>query len=529
MLDLKRASRFFVFAVFILLINNSFLVCQTVNVPLEHWLYNFLERLETRGIFASKLLRTRPLSRQDVAKILVDIERSKLSGLAAFSVAESDQFEQLKGEFFEELFDLNIRAKKQYHERHLFQWNEEKARLRLDALFSQRFDIYRSASADSVRRTSRTTGGGWLRGTLGNSLAFSVQFQNSLVRGQGIEQENFNPSLGLPTVISGKNVYQDDAAAYLVWRLPWFDLEFGRDNAAWGPGAQGNLMLSANCPRFDMLRLRANYEKFSFTSIHGKLNSDLDQKYLAAHRLEFQPVRWLHLAGSELVIYGRRGIEFSYLNPLMPYHIAEHHLGDRDNNTLGFDFTVFPVKNHKFYGELFLDDFTSAENPFSYFGNKFAFLTGYYWVNPLGLNNLDFRLEYARIEPYVYTHHDSINVYQHYNQHIGHWLEPNSDQWYTDLNFLVNRDLQIRLLAERLRHGSGNISSPHLMAEGTKKSFLQGIVEQRSRFGISITDQILRDVFLMLQYNYIDINNEYNRVAKNRHLQQIVFTLSGNW
>lgn len=525
----NKITRYLYSIFFLILFNFSTIFCQSVNVPLDHWLYNFLDRLETRGFVDTNLLRTRPISRQDVAAILANIERLQLQKLVSFSQAEADLFEQLKGEFYEELFDLNLRANPRYYERHLLQWNEQKARIRFDALFKQRFDVYRSSALDSTRRTAHTTGGGVLRGTLANSLAFYLQFENTLVRGEGIHQENFNPSQGMPTVISGENVYQDDAAAYLVWRLPWFDLEFGRDNAAWGPGYQGSLMLSANCPRFDMLRLRANYQKFHFTSIHGKLISSLGEKYLAAHRIEIQPFRWLYLGGSESVIYGNRGIEFSYLNPIMPFHIAEHHLGDRDNNTLGADFAVFPAKNHKFYGELFIDDFTSAENPFTYFGNKFAFLTGYYWVNPFSISNLDFRAEYTRIEPNVYSHHDSINVYQNYNQHIGHWLEPNSDQLYSDLTFLVSRDLQIKVLGELIRHGKGNINSPHLMSEGTQKSFLSGVVEQRWRFGISVTDQILRDVFLTLQYNFVDVNNEHNLENNNQQLQHIVFTLSGNW
>ena len=521
--------RFFIAVVSIIIFNFSPIFSQSVNVPLNHWLYDFLERLETRGYVESNFLRTRPISRDDVANILAEIERKRLRKQVSFSRAEADLFEQLKGEFYEELFKLNIRAKKRYHERHLFKWDEEKARLRADLGLSQRFDIYRSDAADSTRRTSHTTGAAILRAKLGNGLAVYAQFENTLVRGEDIQQENFNPALGMPTVISGENVYQDDAAAYLVWRLPWFDLEFGRDNAQWGPGYQGNLMLSGNCPRFDILRLRANYKNFHFTSIHGKLNSAGGDKYIAAHRLEIRPFRWLYLGGGESVIYGNRGMELAYLNPVMLYHIAEHHQGDRDNNTLGFDFTIFPARNHKFYNEIFIDDFTSSENPFTYFGNKFAFQTGYYWVNPLGIPNLDFRAEYTRIEPYVYTHQDSINVYNHYNQHIGHWLEPNSDQFYSDLNFLVNRDLQIKFLIEQIRHGKGDINSPHQKAEGLRKKFLDGVVEKRWRFGFSVTDQILRDIFIRLQYNFIDINNANNVKKSDRRDQHIVLELFGNW
>ncbi len=333
----------------------------------------------------------------------------------------------------------------------------------------------------------------------------------------------------MPTVISGENVYQDDASAYLVWKLPWFYLEFGRDQAQWGPGYQGSLMLSQNNPLFDLLKLSAQFERFHFTSIHGKLNSEAGNKYLAAHRLEVRVTPWFYLAGSEAVVYGGRGIEPQYLNPIMPYHIAEHHLGDKDNNTLGFDFTLFPIKRHKVYGELFIDDFTSSENPFTYFGNKFAFTLGHFWVNPFGIPNVDFRTEYTRIEPYVYTHRDSINIYQHYNQSIGHWLGPNSDLLYFESNVLINRDLSVQFLAERIRQGKGDINTPHQPEDGTKKSFLSGTVESQWRFGLSVRDQIMRDFFLTLSYHAIDTDN-LNRIPDKTSLDhQIIFLLEANW
>ena len=514
--------------IFAVLLSGS-LLSQSVNLPLNHWAYNFLERLETKNAFNSLALRTRPISRNDAAKILVEISDNIKEKKLKLSRTERDKFEQLKGEFHEELFKLNKRAKKMYHERHLLQWKENNSHFKVDVDFSQRFEIGRGDQLDSTARTSRTTGGAIIRGNLNNSLAFFLHFKNTLVRGETHERENFNPEFGKPTVIAGKNVYQDEASAYFVWRLPWFDFEFGRDQAQWGPGCQGSLMLSANNPLFDMFKIRANYKRFHFTSIHGRLNSSVGRKFYAAHRLEFQPFPWLQLAGSEAVVYGNRDAELQYINPIMPYHIAEHHLGDKDNNTLGFDATLFPLKGHKIYTEIFLDDFTSTENPFTYFGNKFAFMVGHFWVNPLGIPNLGLRLEYTRIEPFVYTHHDSINVYQNYNQIIGHWLGPNSDQFYFETEWLVNRDLNIKFLTERVRHGEGDVSSPHAKADGIKKSFLSGTVEKRWRFGISITDQIIRDIFLTFQYHFIDTKNLGKIEGINSRDNQIVVQLSGNW
>ena len=501
---------------------------QSVNVPLDHWAYSFLDRMEVRGCFRSLLLRTRPISRVDLAKIISEIEISSSKGKVTLSKAERSVLEQLKGEFFEELNGLSENIQKRYHEKHLFAWEENNNQFKIDVDFSQRFDINRGSNYDTTGRTSLTTLGGIVRGQLKNKIAFFLHFKNTLIRGQDIDEENFNPGLGMPITISGENVYQDEASAYFVWKLPWGQIELGRDQAQWGPCYKGSLMLSAQNPLFDLFKINAQFKRFQFTSIHGKLNSSAGQKYLAAHRIEFQPFPWLFLAGSEAVVYGNRDMELQYLNPLMPYHIAEHHLGDHDNNMMSFDVTLFPKAGHKVYAELFLDDMTTAENPFTYYGNKFAFTVGHYWANPFRMSNLDVKIEYTRLEPFVYTHQDSVNVYEHYNRHIGHWLEPNSDQLYFETAYLLNRDIKMSFIAERIRHGDGDIHSPYQEEMGTKKSFLSGIVETKWRIGFSITDQIFRDVFLNLQYHYINTGNLNHISGNDSKDNQIIFQLNAN-
>lgn len=502
---------------------------QSVNIPLNHWAYDFLERLEVRGYFRNFILRARPISRQDLAHIIADIEQYRISNQIQLSAAESDLLEQLKGEFFEELTSLSINTVKHYHERHLVTWTEGDHKIKIDADFAQRFNINRNASSDTVKRRSFTSLGGIVRGAFKENFGFYINFKNTLLRGAKIEAENFNPELGMPVTISGKNVYQTEASAYLIWKLPWFQFEFGRDQAQWGPGYQGSLMLSANNPLFDMLKIQAQFKRFQFTSIHGTLASQIGQKYITAHRIDVRVFPWLFLAGSESVIYGNRDIELQYLNPIMPYHIAEQHLGNRDNNTIGFDFTLFPKRGHKFYGELFLDDFTTAENPFRYYGNKFAFLVGYHGTNPLGIANLDLKSEYTRIEPYVYTHDYPINVYKNYDQIIGHWLGPNADALFLEMSYLFNRDFKMSLLTERVRHGKGDVNTPHKPGDGIKKFFLSDIIETKWRWGISMTDQIFRDVFINLQYYYLDTRNLNLIAGKNYYETQIILQLIANW
>ena len=508
---------------------SKILFAQSVNVPLRHWAYDFLERLEIKGSFNSLLLRTRPITRRDLATLLKQIEKNYREQKIKLNRAELNLFAQLKGEFFEELNLLSVKSERRYYERHLLKWDEEGNKFKIDLDFAQQFNIYRGDQYDRTKRASQTTLGGIVSGNLKNGLAFNVRFKNTLVKGEDIIKENFNPQSGKPITIAGQNVFSDDASAYIIFSLPYFQIEFGRDNAKWGNGIRSKLMLADNRYYFDLLKFRMRFRHFLFISIHGKLTSSAGARFLAAHRLDVKLFPWLMLAGSESVIYGNRNIEPSYLNPFMPYHVAEHHLGDKDNNTIGMDITTFPFKNHKLYFELFLDDFTSAENPFTYFGNKFAFTTGWHWVDPFGLKSVDLQIEYSRVEPFVYTHRDSINVYKNYDRPIGHWLGPNADDLYIKSSYLPNRDLKIALLVERTRHGEGSIDIPHDISSGTRKKFLSGIVETTWSCGFEIRDQIFRDCFLVLNYYYLHTNNLNRIISNNSKDNQVNFSLMLNY
>jgi len=486
---------------------NLSVFAQSVNLPIQHWAYNFLNRLEAKGIFRDVSMHTLPMSRMEIAALLSITEERIEKDNFKLTSSEHDQFEQLKGEFYKELEKLDTKSDRQYAERHLFSWQEDGHVIYTDLDFGLNLDMKYGDQYPKAERTSHTTLGGIIRGNLKESLGLNIIVHNTIHRGVEISERNFDPSKGIPISYAGKNVYTDEAIAYFVWKLPWFELEVGRDKAKWGPGYRSSLMLSAQNPQFDMIQLKAQFKRFYFTSIHGNLNSGYGQKYIAAHRLEIKIAPWLFMAGSEAVIYGNRGLEFQYLNPIMPYHVAEHHLGDLDNNAIGFDLTFFPLKNVRSYFELFIDDYNLSESMFDYYGNKFAFMFGGYWADPFNLRNCDLHIEYTRVEPFVYTHEDSINIYQNYDQSLGQWLGPNADDWYFETNFQYSRDLRFTLSFEHVRKGEGDITQPWDKKYGKKKQFLAGVLEKRSIYGFKMTDQILRDIFLSLYIYRIQTKN----------------------
>jgi len=339
------------------LICTASVLSQSVHVPLDHWVYEFVERLQVRGIHTSIWHAAKPFSRMEIAGILVEAKEKYRNNPAFLSSAEEGLLKQLESEFHQEL-DLLLLKESPEKERHFFLTEDSTHTISVDGLLRENFQMEKSRGKGKAKSRSRTTLGGIVRGTLQESLGFYLFFKNTLIRGEDIEQERFDPSLGEPLTISGENVFSDDASAYVMLKLDWIELQLGRDRVQWGPGLAGNLMFSANNPRLDMFRIKARYGKFRFTSMHGKLGSSIGQKYVAAHRLEVQLKPWLIMGASEAVVYGLRDPEPMYMNPLMPYHIAEHHLGDQDNNTMSFDWTIYPVRGYKMIVE------TEINSPF---------------------------------------------------------------------------------------------------------------------------------------------------------------------
>jgi len=483
---------------------------QSLHVPLDYWGYGFLERMEAKGLFRSLALLDRPLNRSQVAGILTEIATRAAQDPGRLSGTDLRLLDQLKGDFADELAATTPTLVPPRQELHTARWQEGPNQAYIDlygriSVISNRGDSYQPADL-----LSENTLGGILRGRLGGTLGFYADARNTLTRGEknaGDKDENFDVSKGSPVTISGPNVFRDRALAYFVWEKPWLRIQAGRDEIDWGPGFHSGLALTRNMPPADMIRLSSHFRRFAFSSAHLFLRSPLGAKYLAAHRIDLLLLPQLQFGAGETVVYGGRDIEMDYLNPLMLYHIAEHHLGDRDNNTLFFNLSCTLLPGARLYAEYFIDDMTSTESLTRYFGNKFAFLTGALWSDPLGVKNLDLRLEYSRVEPFVYAHHDSINIYTNYDKVIGHWLGPNSDSAYLLAGYQLGRDLRLEASFERIRKGEGAPDTQARPAHGTVKHFLGGLVEKKYLTGVRIQDQVRRDLFVSLAYTYADLRN----------------------
>ncbi|MGQ9560859.1 MAG: capsule assembly Wzi family protein [Candidatus Oleimicrobiaceae bacterium] len=502
---------------------------QSVNLPLDHWAYRLLERLESKGLIRAAGLRALPLSREQLGQLIAAADKALREDPGAFSKSERDLLEQLKGEFCDDPAVQGLAVQSRYRERHLLRWQEGESYAFLDAIAAQAVDAHRADTMAAGERQWRTTGGLIVRGALEGKLAFCIDARNTLRRGGVVPEENFDPRHGLPLVTTGRNVYSDQAEAYValsVWRA---QLQAGRMQVHWGPGWRGGLLISRNAPPFDAFRITVPFRRISFSSLHAFLTRLSGPRYLAAHRLEVAVAHWLMLAGSESVLYGGRDVEFSYLNPLMPYHVAEHHLGDRDNNMLSIDVVIFPVRNVRVYAEFLLDDFSLGTNPFRYYGDKFGFVLGGHWVGPFGLKEAVLRAEYTRVEPFVYTHYDSLNVYLHYDRIIGHWLGPDADCMALAAEYQWSRDVFTQVWVQWRRQGRGDVWTPYPEGGSEQKTFLGGAVESYATLGVLISDQVRKDVFVSLAYVHTAVRNRGHVAGHSGFARQATIQVTVNY
>ncbi len=472
---------------------------QSADVPLQHAIYPFLERLVAYLPQHALDLHVIPISRAQTLGILQEAEAAQL----ALSHADQALLKQYLAEFTDSKAGERMPAN---GERHFLRYEEGSAQLFADLFGSQRFEAQRGAWPEGANEISRTRAGVRMRAQLPPRLLLAAEVSNILERGIEDSTEIFQPGSGSPVVLSGQSAFRETAIAYGRVRLPWFEIEAGRNHFSWNVSPLTQLALARDNQPFDLVRFDARWRKFRFVFAHVNLRAS-SRKFLAAHRLEVMPFSNFLFGVGESVIYGKRAAEFEYLNPLMLYHAAEHLLGDKDNNVLTLDFSYFPKRGLKLYSEIFIDDLSLEFPVGTYFGNKLAYLAGAFWVQPFGWRDADLRFEYARIDPFVYTHDDSANIYENDGEALGERFGPNADRVLLQLGYQPHRDLRFVNRLQFHRNGRGNLFAPHREADGLSKGFLKGKVARTFAWHFEVEDQIRRDIYMGLEFDWERLRN----------------------
>jgi hypothetical protein len=275
----------------------------------------------------------------------------------------------------------------------------------------------------------------------------------------------------------------------------WGRLSAGRDAAQWGPGLFSNLVFHQDAVPFNQLSFTTHLGPLTVQSLYGELiigedwetNTSTDSRHLYAHRYELRALPNLLLGVSEQLILYDKSAPFAFL-PVVPLFIAKYSEKERLNNgNLAADVSYRFPGWATLYSEFLIDD---LQSPGSFFddnwGNKWGWMAGGHVIRDAGARQTGAILEYARIEPWVYTHYRPNSAQTaNFDRPLGNQDGPNSQSITAKAYLRQGRNIYASLMGRWVWKGVDSGSSVlDIHTEGRKEKVFLG-PGTRLRFRIS--------------------------------------------
>ena len=263
------------------------------------------------------------------------------------------------------------------------------------------------------------------------------------------------------------------ASGLIGYRSRFYEIRFGRDRAHWGMG-EGTLVLSDYAAPFDQLQIRTKFWRIQYTNLYarrirpierGNVASEVfPQNWMVMHQLAIDLPGRVQLAFDEITLFAedslganRAGFELSYLNPVIFYRTIEGDIGSPDNVLLAGSVAWIPVNGYRLYTQLLIDELRLSEVGNDWWGNKWGYLLGVQMADPgwgpHRIRGLDFRMEYTRQRPYLYSHRSESTAFVHSGDLLGHPAGPNSWDLSTFTRYMPHPRLEIALTTAFTRRG----------------------------------------------------------------------------
>jgi len=525
------------FLVLIVFSSYSFVQAQVVYEPLYEDVYNFLRRINQRGIIEFDDL-IRPLPRSYISNKL--LEADSLS--SQLTPLEKDELKFFLKDFYHERW-LGEGNNKQTE--HLDYFGFDPAdRWRMFSYggdgFKMNAELILGAEIGSVKDAKQTHfwNGIYSYGYIYNVLGFSFDFRDNTASGTTLDKtKSFTPETGVNarTDLNTYNYSHDkmeysEAKMMLAADWKWGSLAAGKEFLEWGYGDNGLLVLSQKAPSFPLIRLDVSPVKWlSFNYFHAWLSSDVvdttsfyatengeqrflyREKYLASHTLTVKPTNGLDISIGESIVYSD-DLEILYLIPITFFRLADHYLS-RQYNEAGSNSQFFlsvsskgHLKNTHLYGTLLIDELSLSgiSDP-----EKQKYQIGFTLgssVTDLPIDNLTFKLEYTKIYPYTYQHYINTTTYESASYVMGHWMNNNADQLYGSLKYRFIRGLEAEIWARYIRQGERAEESKQF--ELPQPPFLFGLRTNYTYFGVKAKFEILHDLFARARYQYMKTSKQ---------------------
>jgi hypothetical protein len=345
-----------------------------------------------------------------------------------------------------------------------------------------------------------------------------------------------------------EETFFDETYGYLTADFNEVKFKIGSDRNEIGYGNIKSI-LGDKAPRYDYLSFNIDYNFFRFSFLHGRLlgtetilidpisgtTSSINEKYFSYHRIGFDISKHLKFGMGEIVVYSKRGIDLSYVNPFNFYKSVEHSNRDRDNAILFLDFTNNSIKGLKLYSTVLIDDINFSKLGSGWWGNQVAYHAGIASYNLYHLIPLDLMFEYYRVEPYVFTHRILDNNYTNYSYQLNENVPPNSELFFGRINYRFTHRINFSLEFAYSVHGAnvldangnfirnvgGDVNVGHRTTDSETASFLDGDREYFRRVALRIIFEPFNNIFIKTE-----LMHQNNTIKKSVTEKSVLFGTS---
>ena len=210
--------------------------------------------------------------------------------------------------------------------------------------------------------------------------------------------------------------------SYLSWGGENWNLQFGRDQADWGMGETGNLLLSDYSEFYNMVRFTSYWDNFKMSFIYIGLDAwltsgeedygddlagDYDNyreqfKAFLAHRTEFRTTEKLNINFSEAIVFGNKYLNITELNPVFVFHNLFS--PEYSNAMISIEADYTAAKGLNLYLQFAVDEFQvpGYEGADTRPGAN-GYLAGIKYIKPAGTGYITLISEFALTDPYLYN------------------------------------------------------------------------------------------------------------------------------
>jgi hypothetical protein len=244
----------------------------------------------------------------------------------------------------------------------------------------------------------------------------------------------------------------------------------------------------------------------------------------------------LNIGAGEMIIYGDRSLDFSYLNPFAFYKSIEHSNQDRDNSFLFFDINDRSIKGMKIYSTILIDDIDFSKLGTRWYGNQALWDVGIFSSNLYNIIPADVMVEYTRVDPYVHTHRTGNSNFTNNGYDLGSSIKPNSELFLGELIYRLNYRTNIDISFKYIIHGANPVLSDgtiinvggdetlgHRTLDSDNSKLLDGDLEYSRITSASLTYEPIKQYFIAFKLVYL--NESLQNSIHNNQLQSYV-TLS---